>query len=427
MNCHQLQNNADCEVIRSHFKVYAEENIRILINSSELEELNCPEASDLFESDDDDESSEDEADANNEDGSRPREKTLQDIEKRAQKRAYKQKWTARRNDLLWDYYESSWYSISSAVQMLEIAHMIGKSSAETMWCAVVGLNSQLVDQLISIEAYTNVCIDKLRPFIRRYSPKDASALKGDDVLRISFDKELTIPMYAHWSLYKGMINDEYFMCRTQFWQQRGDARMKALLADLGLTLIECKQLYSALSQERKKEVFRVLEQEINSSFASFTAVIGYCNRFNASDFARALCVRLEVGQSESESVYDRFSASMHILRTFLDGKGNLSPLTKAIESYKSCLEYITTHVFMVINQSIILSTGPFLLLCLPLSDETRILTSRHCLFTFAKHALRAFCTSVCLCAVYLSIFWLCQRSLLSHRNEQMHSSVCRVD
>lgn len=73
--------------------------------------------------------------------------------------------------------------------MLEIAHLVGKSSAETMWCAVVGLNSQLVDHLISLEAYTAVCIDRLRPFIRRYSPKNISAMKGDDVLRISFDKE----------------------------------------------------------------------------------------------------------------------------------------------------------------------------------------------------------------------------------------------
>lgn len=72
--------------------------------------------------------------------------------------------------------------------MLEVAHEIGKSCAELMWCAVVGLNSQLMDNLISLEAYTQVCIDRLRTFIRRFSPKDTT-LKADGILKISFDKE----------------------------------------------------------------------------------------------------------------------------------------------------------------------------------------------------------------------------------------------
>ncbi|KHN82399.1 Cell division control protein 45 -like protein [Toxocara canis] len=363
--------------------VYAQDNIYILVNSTELAELKCPQASEIFESDSES------SDGEHEEGEGNR--ALEDIEKRAIRRTRRQQWRAKRNDLLWDYYENSWYSISSAVQMLELAHLMGKSSAETMWCAVVGLNSQLVDRLISFEAYTAVCIDRLRPFIRRYSSRNG-AMKGDDVLRISFDKELIIPMYAHWSLYKSMINDEYFFCRSQLWQQRGDAKMRSLLATLGLTLTECKQMYSALSQERKKEVFDILQKEINSSFASFTAIARGCNRFNACDFARALCVRLEVEQSNGESVHDRFSASMHILRSFLDGSDDLTPLKKAIECYKSCLESIVSQLFMVINQSVVLSSGPFFLLSLSQSEGTRLLTSRHCLFTFAKFALKAFCT-----------------------------------
>uniref|UniRef100_A0A915BIJ7 Cell division control protein 45 n=1 Tax=Parascaris univalens TaxID=6257 RepID=A0A915BIJ7_PARUN len=362
--------------------VYADENVRILANGIELDELKCPEAKELFESSEDDE----------EEGDGKR--SLEDIERRAVKRARRQQWCTRRNDLLWDYYENSWYSISSAVLMLEIAHLLGKSSAEAMWCAVVGLNSQLVDHLITLEAYTAVCIDRLRPFIRRYSPKNISAMKGDDVLRISFDKELPLAMYAHWSLYKSMITDEHFVCRTQFWQQRGEARMRSLLSTLGLTLTECKQMYSALSYERKREVSDILQKEFNSSFASFTAVVGYCNKFNACDFARALCARLEVGLTGDESLHERFSASMHILRKFLGGvhgDGDLISLTKAIELYKSCLESTVAQVFMVVNQSIILSTGPFFLLSLPQSEEVKLLSSRHFLFAFASFVLKAFC------------------------------------
>jgi hypothetical protein len=38
-----------------------------------------------------------------------------------------------------------------SVMMLELAHELGKSSAELMWYAAVGLSSALADQLISIE------------------------------------------------------------------------------------------------------------------------------------------------------------------------------------------------------------------------------------------------------------------------------------
>lgn len=37
--------------------------------------------------------------------------------------------------------------------MLELLHELGKSNAEMMWCAAVGLSSQFTDQLISIETY----------------------------------------------------------------------------------------------------------------------------------------------------------------------------------------------------------------------------------------------------------------------------------
>ncbi|VDM28398.1 unnamed protein product [Toxocara canis] len=39
-------------------------------------------------------------------------------------------------------------------------------------------------------------------------------------------------------------------------------------------------------------------------------------------------------------------------------------MKKAIECYKSCLESIVSQLFMVINQSVVLSSGPFFLLSL---------------------------------------------------------------
>jgi hypothetical protein len=40
--------------------------------------------------------------------------------------------------------------------MLELAHELGKSTAELMWCAAIGISSQYMDNLISLEKYTEV-------------------------------------------------------------------------------------------------------------------------------------------------------------------------------------------------------------------------------------------------------------------------------
>lgn len=81
----------------------------------------------------------------------------------------------------------------SSVFMLELLHDMGKSCAEMMWCAAVGLTSQFIDQLVSVEAYTNVCIDRMRPFIRKFAPrKSIEQTRRDGVLKITFDKEFVL-------------------------------------------------------------------------------------------------------------------------------------------------------------------------------------------------------------------------------------------
>uniref|UniRef100_A0A0N5AD41 Cell division control protein 45-like protein n=1 Tax=Syphacia muris TaxID=451379 RepID=A0A0N5AD41_9BILA len=369
--------------------IFAEDNVRILVVEDELREMKIPAVKDIYASDS-------ESDEDEESGEDTSKKDLEDVEARAMRRSQKQQWNKRRADLLWEYYEKSWYSAPSSILMLEVAHEIGKSCAELMWCAVVGLNSQLMDNLISLEAYTQVCIDRLRTFIRRFSPRD-SALKADGILKISFDKDdeyyrLPLPMYSHWSLYKSMVNHEYFVCESRYWQQRGDHDMRTLLANLGLTLSECNQLFSAMCQERRTEVFQILMQKIDYSFASFTAIIDYCKRINACDLARVLSHKLEIGLNNESTIHERFMEGLNLLERFFRAHLGFGPVLKGIENYKISLEAVTSLVLVSINQSYILPCGPFFVLIIPQSEHVKLLSSRHFLLLFANFVLKAFCT-----------------------------------
>ncbi|VBB30505.1 unnamed protein product [Acanthocheilonema viteae] len=290
------------------------------------------------------------------------------VGRREAKRQRRMELKRHREDILWKYHENSWYGPSSAVLMLEVAHSVGRTTVEMMWSAVVGISSQLVEYLISHDCYTTVCFDRLRAFRMKFCPDGSDIVRGDDILRLKFDDEIMLPLYAHWSLYTSMVHNDFFFCLTQMWQQSGALIMKALLAELEITLEESHQVYSSLTSERKDAIFRHIYKHMDDEFASFTAHIGYSNRYNSCDFARAIAGRMSYGVVEVESPYDRFIGAQEILQKFVEG-GDKTPLSKAIESYKSCLTSLVNLVFMSISQSLIISVGSFYLLCLPQSHS----------------------------------------------------------
>ncbi|KAL6727855.1 hypothetical protein Aduo_009695 [Ancylostoma duodenale] len=365
-----------------HENIFEGEQIMILVDSVEVAKLNIPEMSAVMENDESEESSDEDDD---EEGAGAR-RGMEKVERRLLKKEAKKQWQKRRRNLLWKYYENAWYSISSAVRMLELAAALNKATPELMWVAAVGLNSQWTDKLITIEAYHDVCIDRMRPFIHRFSPRNSGA-KADDLLRVSFEKELPLAMYSHWSLYRAMAVNEHFACKTRNWTQRGDSDVKHLLANLGLTLNETRQKFEAMNSTRRKEVIQTLEKEMTPSFASFIAHFGYSNRVCAADVARGLAARLE--SPRRIPLVERFESARGILRCFMKSHQDYGPLVKSFDKYKVGLESVWALVAAAVNQQEVLPVGPFFLHSSTHSLDD-IMDSRHFVFLFTTFLQRAF-------------------------------------
>ncbi|KAJ1366722.1 hypothetical protein KIN20_027475 [Parelaphostrongylus tenuis] len=367
-----------------HENVFEGEQIMILVDSVEIPKLNIPEISDVIEAEDSGESELDDEDRD----SRSAGRGAEELQRRLMKKEAKKLWSTRRKNLLWKYYENAWYSISTAVRMLELAALLNRATPELMWIAAIGLSSQWTDQVITIEAYHDVCIDRMRPFIQRFSPRNTNA-RADDLLRVSFEKELPLAMYSHWSLYRAMVVNEYFACKTRNWTQKGDSDVKHLLANLGLTLNETRQKFQAMTSTRRKEVTQTLEKEMTSSFTSFIAHFGYSNRVSAADVARGMAVRLE--SPRRVPLVDRFESARSILNCFLKSHQNFSPLVKCFDIYKLGLECVWSLVASVVNQQEVLPLGPFFLhsSSYPLDE---LMDSRHFIFLFTNFLQKAFAT-----------------------------------
>uniref|UniRef100_A0A914Q3A0 Uncharacterized protein n=1 Tax=Panagrolaimus davidi TaxID=227884 RepID=A0A914Q3A0_9BILA len=108
------------------------------------------------------------------------------VQQRIIKNAAKAEWSRKRKDIHWDYYSQTWYSIPSAVLLLELAHSMGKSNANFAWCAAVALSSQFTDSLISFHQYASICTDNMKQFVGKYGQKQKSC---GDLMTITFDEE----------------------------------------------------------------------------------------------------------------------------------------------------------------------------------------------------------------------------------------------
>ncbi|PAV76308.1 hypothetical protein WR25_16955 isoform C [Diploscapter pachys] len=376
----------------NHFNVFEANQIRILVNEAERSSLGIPNLDDVIAKDEDSESDDDDdeySEGSNDGGGRRN--IIDRVTRRAVRKENKRLWESQKNKILWQYYEYNWHSTSTAVQMLELAAELDRASAELMWYAAIGVSSQYTDRLIPIEGYTDTCVTRMKPFITKFSPKNAA--KSDDLLRISFGKELPLALYTHWNLYNAMAVNEYFACKTKNWTQKGEKNMKELLAKMGITLVETSRKFESIESKQKKELIEILDKEMGIGFASFTVHLGYSGQVNAADIARAAALRIE--SPHNVEPMDRFQAALRIIRAAISGpKDQQVILVDAFErSYQKMLKMIWHLVGTAINQSEIVSTGAFYLMSSQRAISAEVAESRHFLLNFTHFLLKAFACS----------------------------------
>ncbi|CAL2037090.1 unnamed protein product [Caenorhabditis brenneri] len=366
--------------------VYANEQVHLLVNTNEMSELQLPEFQSVMQ---DESESEDEDDEDDEYVSY--EQKMENIQRKAIRREEKRVWEQQRQRILWKYYESTWFSSPVCVTLLELAAEMNRVSAEIMWFSAVGLNSCYIDKLISIEMYTQICVDRMRPFVHRFTPRTiVNQGKIDDLLHITFGRELPLAIYSHWDLFSSMMVNEYFSIKTKNWTQKGDANTRHLLAQLGITLHETKQKFESLPTEQRALVVEVLEKEMDSAFATFFATLGYCGKLSACDVARAVSVRLEM--PKSETLMNRFSNGQSILRSSITGeRQDRLNLTHTFTSVcQRTLQVTWKSVSAAINQTEIIPNGSYYLFSCTRSIDEDMLDSRHFLYNTTGFMLSAF-------------------------------------
>lgn len=299
------------------------------------------------------------------------------------KRRERRKWEENRNKIMFEYTQYSYYSRSSAIIIFELAWKLSRDTMELLWWAIVGLTEQLVLEKIESSTYVFES-DKIQSHVSRLTNK-VSDNSVNTTMKITFENDLHLALYRHWSVQESIKHSKYSACRLKLWTLRGEKRLHELLVEMGLPLAQAKQQYSSMDMVLRKEFYQMIEklsEKYNLSeivYGSFTLQYGYRNKYSAADFVYATIAILESIKRDRSPEFCFLEALDSLSRT------NKNIIEFGIEQAKLFLDAVFKQVQISLQSHQIHSAGPFLYYIL--NEENTFFSCPYGLMMLAKFLL----------------------------------------
>ena len=160
--------------------------------------------------------------------------------------------------------------------MYSLAESLGREDNDLLWLALVGVSSLELSGHIPSDLYQptghathqswqltrHKQIQKLfRDEVRRlnpaplsgtYSPTEYSTKSSPSDSSIRMSPEPRLILLRHWSLYESMLHSPFIASRLHTWNDNGKKRLHKLLAKMGISLQQCKQVWTHMDTDLKK-------------------------------------------------------------------------------------------------------------------------------------------------------------------------------
>jgi hypothetical protein len=76
---------------------------------------------------------------------------------------------------------------------------------------------------------------------------------GAQTGHIELSSDYRFFLYRHWSLYDSMFHSVYVASKFTIWNSRGKSRVNELLAEMGVSLQQCKQSYQYMNPQTRDQ------------------------------------------------------------------------------------------------------------------------------------------------------------------------------
>uniref|UniRef100_A0A8C9YVA8 CDC45 cell division cycle 45 homolog (S. cerevisiae) n=1 Tax=Sander lucioperca TaxID=283035 RepID=A0A8C9YVA8_SANLU len=373
--------------------VYNETQIKLLIKQDD--DLGVPPYDDIFRDEDDEEG----GDSGNEsdEGSEPSGKRRRFDEVHSERRG-SGRHEGEVREILFDYEQYEYHGTSASMMFFELAWVLTKDTKDMLWWAVIGLTDQWVHDKIThhykmylLHYVTDIATMQRHVSRHNHRNEDEENSLSIDCMRISFEYDLRLTLYQHWSLYESICNSCYTSCNFKLWTLNGQKKLQEFLADMGLPLKQVRQKFNSMDMSIKENLRDVIEESSNKyglkdiRIQTFGVHFGFKNRFLASDMVHATAALLESTEKD-ESDSDNFIKALDSL-----SRSNLERLHSGIELAKRKLMAIQQTVASCICTNLILSQGPFLYCYLMEgTPDVKLFSKPIALTLLCKYLLKAF-------------------------------------
>ncbi|XP_004414976.1 PREDICTED: cell division control protein 45 homolog isoform X4 [Odobenus rosmarus divergens] len=365
------------------------EQIKLLIKQDD--DLEVPAYDDIFRDEEDEEHSGSESD----NGSEPSEKRTrleEEIVAQTMKRRQRREWEARRRDILFDYEQYEYHGTSSAMVMFDLAWMMSKDLNDMLWWAIVGLTDQWVqDKITQMKYVTDVGILQRHVSRHNHRNEDEENALSVDCTRISFEYDLRLALYQHWSLHDSLCNTCYTAARFKLWSVHGQKRLQEFLADVGLPLKQVKQKFQSMDISLKENLREMIEESANKfgmkdmRVQTFSIHFGFKHKFLASDVVFATMSLMESPEKDGSGT-DNFIQALDSL-----SRSNLDKLYHGLELAKKQLRATQQTIASCLCTNLVISQGPFLYCSLMEGTPDIVLFSKPAsLSLLSRHLLKSF-------------------------------------
>lgn len=372
--------------------VYNDTQIKLLIKQDD--DLGVPSYDDIFRDEDDEEGGDsgNESDEASEPSGKRRRFDEGAVERRIERQRARREWEARRREILFDYEQYEYHGTSAAMMFFELAWVLTKDTKDMLWWAVIGLTDQWVhDKITHMKYVTDIATMQRHVSRHNHRNEDEENSLSIDCMRISFEYDLRLTLYQHWSLYESICNSCYTSCNFKLWTLNGQKKLQEFLADMGLPLKQVRQKFNSMDMSIKENLRDVIEESSNKygmkdiRIQTFGVHFGFKNRFLASDMVHATTALLESTEKD-ESDSDNFIKALDSL-----SRSNLDRLHSGIDLAKKKLIAIQQTVASCICTNLILSQGPFLYCYLMEgTPDVKLFSKPVALTLLCKYLLKAF-------------------------------------
>ncbi|XP_008279767.1 cell division control protein 45 homolog [Stegastes partitus] len=371
--------------------VYNDTQIKLLIKQDD--DLGVPSYDDIFRDDDEEgDDSGNESDEGSEPSGKRRRFDEGAVERRIERQRARREWEGRRREILFDYEQYEYHGTSAAMMFFELAWVLTKDTKDMLWWAIIGLTDQWVhDKITHMKYVTDIATMQRHVSRHNHRNEDEENSLSIDCMRISFEYDLRLTLYQHWSLYESICNSCYTSCSFKLWTLNGQKKLQEFLADMGLPLKQVRQKFNSMDMSIKENLRDVIEESSNKygmkdiRIQTFGVHFGFKNRFLASDMVHAAAALLESTEKD-ESDGDNFIKALDAL-----SRSNLERLHSGIDLAKKKLMAVQQTVASCICTNLILSQGPFLYCYLMEgTPDVKLFSKPMALTLLCKYLLKAF-------------------------------------